>query len=168
MYPPVLPIYKGLDPPPGYVQKRTFNRSLLWSGGALLLVTYGITLGYSASNGDQEGASSLAVPILGPWLALGRRKFSCPISPITITGIQDIEEIQRKTQEAQDCWAEQVKVGAIFTGLGVGQLVGSLILAAGFIDQKRYWLRADLDTVSIRLDPLSGPGLTGFVASGTF
>jgi hypothetical protein len=150
------------------VETRSFNRSLLWSGGVLLVITYGISVGYTAAHSDEEGMGAMAVPILGPWLALGRRKFSCDIDAGLPSGVDGIGDIEDSAEDAQACWANQVKVGAIMTGLGVGQLVGAFMVTAGFIDQKRSWIRADLAEVSVRIDPLAGPGLTGLVASGSF
>jgi len=167
-YPPVLPVYKNLDPPPGYVEVRSFNRSLLWSGGVVLVLSYGVSVGYAAAHSEDKGMGAMAVPILGPWLALGQRKFSCDIDTGIPTGVDGIDNIEQSAEDAQACWANQVKVGAIMTGLGVGQLVGTLMVTAGLLDQKRTWVRADLGPVSLRIDPLAGPGMSGLVTSGSF
>src|SRR5690606_32400153 len=78
--PPVLPAYDGMDPPPGYRAESYFNRGFLIGGGITLGATYGAGLIYGATQKFKGGLGNLAIPIIGPWIALGKRDFQCDTS----------------------------------------------------------------------------------------
>lgn len=162
--PPLLTAYKKLPPPPGYIEHARMNTPLVVSGAVTLSVTYVASLAVAGGAKFKNGTGALAVPIVGPWLALGARKVNCSVSsePTGPGGIDD--EIDESTDEAARCFSKEAAAIAVITGMGIGQLIGASLLLAGIIDQKRYYLRADLGPVSVT--PVFDTRMLGLSFSG--
>lgn len=158
--PPVLPAYKRLPPPAGYVEKRTFNYPLLYGGAATLVLTYGLSLIYGGSNDFKNGLGGLAAPLIGPWLAIGQRNFNCPVVVTT--------DIDQSTRDVSRCVTKEAQAVGVLVGLGIGQMIGGVLLTVGLLDRKKSWLRADLAGLAVRLDAHTGPWGTSLVATGSF
>ncbi|GEM_PF-1615232 len=161
--PPVLPAWQNIVPPAGYVEDSRLNRTLLWTGGGLLALAYGGGLIYASTQKFEDGLGALAIPVLGPWLALGKRKFDCEFAVSSSVG-----EIEQSAASAQQCWTNEVKTSAFLTGLGVAQLVGSALLVVGILDKEKVWLRSDLADVRIQWDAQWGAETAGVRAWGSF
>jgi hypothetical protein len=161
--PPVLPAYPKMDPPPGYVLKTYFNGALLGGGGLVLAVTWGSSIGYGASQDFDNGLGALAVPVLGPWMALGKRDFSCDVRTTTdITGIEDSQN------DVEACIANQTSTAGFLVGLGVGQLVGTALLTVGILDRRKRWVRMDIAGLQVDWDAVATPAFSGVSARGQF
>lgn len=167
--PPVLLAYKDMDPPPGYYEKKFYNKGLLIGGGVTLGAIYGAGLIYGATQNFEGGLGSLAVPILGPWLALGKRNFVCDTSVDTSSPDPDtLDEATDAAERCQQLLLDETKAAVVLFGLGLGQLAGAVITTVGIADRKTRWLRADIAGLDVRFDPLVSPSMSGFLASGTF
>lgn len=129
----------------------------------MLGATYTMSLLYGAGKSFENGLGSLAVPILGPWLALGARDFSCNVD--TDGTVDEIEDSQKK---AEACIANQTATAGILVGLGVGQLVGTSLFTVGLLDREKQWIRSDLLGVKARVDVVASPAWAGLTATGEF
>ncbi len=158
--PPVLQAYKRLPPPPGYVVRRSFNKPTFYGGAGTLVLTYSLALIYGAGNDFKNGMGGLAVPLLGPWLALGQRNFNCQAQIST--------DVDQTTQDVSKCITREAQAVGLLVGLGIGQLIGGVLVTIGLADQKKSWLRADLAGLQLELDAQVGPSSQGVVATGRF
>lgn len=150
-----LPAYEGFPPPPGYEPVSHPNRVMIWGGGATFVVAYGAAIAFGAGNGFEEGMGLTALPLLGPWLAIGERDFTC--------------QIRASTSSAEECQQQTVTEAAnvaILAGLGIGQLVGATLFAVGFLDRQHYWVRSDL--LSLDFDAVATPTETRLMIRGIF
>jgi hypothetical protein len=125
--------------PPGY-QVVTRPATGLIAGGLIGLgVSYGGALIVGATQGFENATGFLALPIIGPWLAIAERKY---------------EECRTATvQQARRCVSKAVgEVQYItFTAVdGVFQLASGLIVVAGMLSSKDELLRQDLVHVDVR------------------
>jgi hypothetical protein len=132
----------------------------LYAGIATFGASYVGAFIYGASQNFEEGLGNLAVPLLGPWLAMGQGKINCKVPVST--------DIEASSRDVSKCINTEVQSFAVLVGLGVGELVGGVLLAVGLLDKKHGWLRADLAGISLELEPATGPGMNGLVARGTF
>lgn len=162
-YPPVLPAYKDLAPPPGYVETRQWNAAFLVGGGVVLAATYAASLGYGASQDYENGLGGLAVPVFGPWISLANRDFNCDVDSAT-----DVDGIADSQESLETCIAEQTTAAGFLVGLGVGQLVGAALVTVGLLDSRRRWVRADLAGVEVGFDVAANPYFSGLQATGQF
>lgn len=158
--PPLLPAYKALPPPAGYVLRRTVKRPLIVTGAGSFVALYSASIAYGASEGFQGGLGALAVPVLGPWIALGTRNFECEVEASA--------DLNQAASGVNRCIAAEAKTVGLLVGLGIGQVVGGALLAAGLIDRKKQWVRADLAGLQIDLSPQIGLHGSSLVASGVF
>lgn len=131
-----------MDPPPGYVRRTKLNYPLLIGGGLMLAVPYGVGLVYM---NDQPGLGALGIPVAGPWVALGQRKFDCDVQ----LELDLNTDFEGTTDEATRCLVNEAEVIGVLAGLGVGQLIGTILFTVGIFDQKKSWLRADLATLGL-------------------
>lgn len=161
--PPLLPAYQKAEPPPGYELRTKWNAPLLVGGGLVMGLTYTMSLIYGGGKSFENGLGSLAVPVFGPWMALGARDFSCNVD--TDGTVSEIEESQKK---AEACIANQTATAGILVGLGVGQLVGASLFTVGILDREKQWIRSDLLGIQARVDVMASPGWAGLTASGAF
>lgn len=163
----MLPAFKKVPAPPGYVDRYRYNTPLIVAGGVTLGLTYVASIARGAKFGFKDGRGALFVPILGPWLTIAGRTIDCDVSVDTGGSIGDIDEdIDESTDEATKCFANEAASIAVLTGMGIGQLIGATLLAAGIIDRRHYYLRADL--ASMKVEPwIDGQNL-GLSVRGTF
>lgn len=157
--PPLLPAFGKEPPPPGYIERTRLNTPLVVSGAITFSVTYAASLAIAGGQKFKNGTGSLAVPLLGPWLAIAARNVDCEVKEPT--GVGDIDE---STDEAAKCFAKEAGTIAVMTGMGIGQIIGASLLLAGILDQRRYYLRADLGPVS--LSPVFDRRMLGLFISG--
>ena len=163
--PPVLPAYGKEPPPPGYIERTRVNTPLVVSGAVTFSVTYVASLAIAGGQKFKNGTGSLAVPLLGPWLAIAARNVDCDVSVDQPTGVDGIDEdIEEGTDEAAKCFAKEAGTIAVMTGMGIGQIIGASLLLAGILDQRHYYLRADLGPVSFT--PVFDRRMLGLFVSG--
>jgi hypothetical protein len=142
--PVALPAYRDFPPPPGYVEKVRFNGGLIGIGTSVFLTSYAMGIIYAASTGFKQQSGWVAAPVFGPFIAAAQRDFQC-----TASTPQQAEACQRET-------VSEAGAVAILAGIGMGHLVGASLLAAGFFDRSRVWVRSDLVSVNLQLGPRSG------------
>jgi len=108
-----------------------------------------VSVGYAGSRGFDEGLGVVAVPILGPWLAMGQRDFSCDFGLTTAA----ITQCQEKT-------IDQATTVIVLAGLGLGQMVGAALTVVGILDRESLWVRSDLLNARWTFDgvPVAGGG----------
>jgi hypothetical protein len=108
------------------------NWGLVGVGGVIWVGSY--IAGLAAAGSDPEnGSGKMAIPLLGPWLALGGRQFAC--------------ELDLTLESAQRCQAEAIQettIVATYAALGVVQILGATLVFTGIFDRKESWVRADL------------------------
>jgi hypothetical protein len=145
------------------VERSRFNTALIGGGALVLGITYGAAIAYGGSQSFENGLGAVAVPVLGPWIAIGNRDFTCNVDTDP-----SLDGLESSTNETQACVANQTQTAAFLVGLGVGQLVGASLITVGLLDRKRSWVRADLAGMQVDFDVVAVPQLTGIVAQGTF
>lgn len=158
--------YDGMEPPPGYREESFFNRGYLLGGAITLGATYGAGLIYGATQGFKGGLGNLAIPIIGPWIALGKRDFQCDTS--IDPSILDPQAAADAADACQQLLFDETKVAVVLFGIGLGQLAGAVITTIGLSDRETHWLRADIAGVDVQFDPLTSPSMAGILASGRF
>lgn len=130
----------------------------------MLGITYVAAIAFAGSQGYDNGLGAVVVPVLGPWLAIGQRDFTCSVN----TTPTDVDMLEGSTADTQECVASQTKTAAFLVGLGVGQLVGASLLTVGLLDRRRSWVRADLAGLTVDFDVAPGPQGGSIWAHGTF
>jgi hypothetical protein len=150
--PPRLPTYRDLPPPPGYVLESRRNWGLATTGAVILLGGY--IAGLAAAGSDPRGGSGpMAVPLFGPWMALGSRNFQC--------------QLDLTLEAAQRCQAESIQettLLASYAAVGVVQLVGASLLLVGILDKSESWVRSDLAvrrSGAVSVEPVFGATRAG-------
>lgn len=165
LYPPLLPAYGKEPPPPGYIERTRVNTPLVVSGAVTFSVTYIASLAIAGRQKFKNGTGALAVPLLGPWLAIAGRNINCDITVDETTGVDGIDEdIEESTDDAAKCFAKEAGTIAVMTGMGIGQIIGASLLLAGILDRRHYYLRADLGPVSFT--PVFDRRMMGLYISG--
>lgn len=155
--PPVLPAYPGMEPPPGYRAETRSNRGLAWGGGVTLAIGYAAGLGYGFSRDFEGGLGALAVPVLGPWLALTKREFDCG----KLGSVDD-------AQSCQDSTFREAQTFAVLGTVGLIQAVGGTLFLVGLLDRRQEWVREDVGVANLGLRAVPLPGGGGAQLSGTF
>ena len=131
--PPILPYREGLPVPPGYEIVNRPATGLLAGGLVGLGVAYTGGVVFAAVNGFKNGTGWLAVPIVGPWGAIGGRNYETCRT--------------RTVAEAKACVrnaVKEVQVITFFAVDGIGQLAGGLVTLAGLVSGKEELVRSDL------------------------
>jgi hypothetical protein len=129
----VLPYYKEYPVPPGYEVVKRPASGLIKGGLVGWSIAYAGAIGFAAVEGFENGTAWLAVPLIGPWGAIGARNYEqCKTSTVA---------------EAKRCVRNAVKEVQIITFVavdGIGQLAGALVMLAGGLSSKEELIRSDL------------------------
>jgi hypothetical protein len=131
--PPILPYRDGYPVPPGYEIVKRPATGLLAGGLVGLGIAYAGGVVFAAVNGFENGTGWLAVPIVGPWGAIGGRNYETCRT--------------RTVAEAKACVrnaVKEVQVITFFAVDGIGQLAGGLVTLAGLVSSKEELVRSDL------------------------
>jgi len=150
-------VYGDGPPPDGYVLEKKVNTGVIVGGLVTFGAMYGISIAYGASQNFEQGMGAVAVPLLGPWLALAQRNFSCPFDP----SAAGAEACQQKT-------VDEAATLAVLSGLGIGQMVGATLTMIGVLDSKALWVRADAVGARFTVDSLGVVGGSGLQVRGVF
>jgi hypothetical protein len=144
--PPVLPYYEGMPVPPGYDVVHKPASGLLTGGVVGLSISYGTAVIVGATQGFDNATGWLAVPLVGPWIAVAER---------------DYEQCKTSTvQQARRCASKVVGEVQYITFVavdGVFQIASALIILAGAVSARDELIRQDLVHVKV------APGQTGGV-----
>lgn len=117
---PMQPLPDADRAPPGYQVEEHTPATPIVVGSLLVGVPYATGLGIAAAEGFANSSGWLAVPVLGPWLALGARDNPCD-------GARDAQEFN---SDVGHCVAEPFVRGMLVLD-GVLQATGSVVLIAG-------------------------------------
>jgi len=132
--------------PPGYQVVNKPASGLLTGGVVGMSISYGTAVIVGATQGFDNATGWLAVPIVGPWIAVAER---------------DYEQCKTSTvQQARRCVSKAVGEVQYITFVavdGVFQIASALIILAGAISSKDELIREDLVHVKV------APGQTGGV-----
>ena len=138
-YPAILPYRDGLPIPPGYrVEHRSAN-GLIAGGLTTLAVAYITAIVIGSGDSFKNGTGWLAVPVFGPWGAIGARSYHCENDPL-------------KAQQCVRGAFNEVQTIAILSADAVVQATGAVLFLAGLGSGRDELVRSELET-SLRLTP---------------
>lgn len=154
--PPILPYKAGLPVPPRY---RVVERSsgLVLGGGLTFLAGYAAGLGLAASKSFENGMGYTAIPVVGPWAAIGARSFSCRV-PISIN--VDGAAVQRELNKCVGQALDEVTTVVFLTVDGLVQATGAVLFLIGVGSSYKELVREDLPNTAIRFLPEGGAALS--------
>jgi len=138
--PPVLPYRDGTEIPEGYELESSRNTGLMAAGGVVFGVGYLTAFGIAASKGFDSANGWLAVPLIGPWVALTRRESPC-----------DIEDVEVK-EDAQKCVNSALDEAALIAVIaidGLVQGVGAGLFIGGVASTRKQLVRKDVVRVTV-------------------
>lgn len=158
---PILPYKKGLPVPTGY---RVVDRSsgLVLGGGLTFLAGYAAGLGLAASQSFAKGTGYVAIPVAGPWAAIGARSFSCKV-PISIN--VDGATVQRELNKCVGQAFDEVTTVVFLTVDGLIQATGAVLFFVGLGSGYQELVREDLPKTAVTVLPEGGMALS---VSGQF
>ncbi|HEX2670957.1 MAG TPA: hypothetical protein VHM25_08795 [Polyangiaceae bacterium] len=138
-YPALLPYRAGLPIPPGYRVEHRAATGIIVGGLATFGIAYAtaLVIGAKASFGD--GTGWVAVPVIGPWAAIGARSYRCSNDPT----------------QANQCVSgafSEVQTIAALSADGVIQAAGAVLFVVGLASGHDELVRTDLP-VSFRVVP---------------
>lgn len=122
---------------------------MIVGGGAILTGAY--IAGLAVAGGDPSDASgSMAIPVVGPWIALGSRSFRC-----------ELDLTLESAERCQDETSRETTLVASYAAIGVAQLLGASLLVIGILDRHESWVRQDLSlrvpSTQVSVEPVFGP-----------
>lgn len=154
-YPALLPYRDGLPVPPGYRVEHRAATGIILGGLATLGIAYSTALIVGASANFGDGTGWLAIPVIGPWGAIGARSYHCSNDPL----------------QANKCISgafSEVQTIAILSADGVIQAAGAVLFVVGLASGHDELVRTD-QPVSFRVLPQKvGSDGYGFGVSGRF
>jgi hypothetical protein len=147
LYPAILPYRDGLPIPPGYrVEHRSAN-GLIAGGLVTLSVAYAAALAVGVGDNFKDGTGWTALPVVGPWAAIGARSFHCDSDPL-------------KANACVTNAFSEVQTIAILSADAVVQATGTVLFLAGLGSGEDELVRSDVEQ-GVRLTPRA-VGATGF------
>ena len=163
LLPPLLPYKKGLPVPQGYRVVERRATSLTLGGGLTFLGSYLAGLGLAASQGFGNGTAYTAIPVAGPWAAIGGRTFRCKVS--VATSSVSAVALQSAINKCVGFAFDEVTTVVFLTADGLVQATGAVIFFIGLASGYQELVREDLPKAA--LYPLPGGG-AAFSLSGRF
>jgi len=137
--PPILPYRAGLSIPPGYRVEHRPATSMIVGGLTTLVIAYGAAIGVGVGDNFKNGTGWTAVPVLGPWAAIGARSFHCNNDPLA----------------ANDCVKNafsEVQTIAILSADAVVQATGAVLFLVGLGSGTDELVRSDVEA-HVRVTP---------------
>jgi hypothetical protein len=160
--PPLLPYKQGLPVPAGYRVVDRGATGLTIGGGLTFAAAYVAALGLAASQGFDNGTAYTAIPVAGPWAAIGGRSFSCKVAvSISVTSA----EVQKSLNKCVGQAFDEVTTVVFLTADGLIQATGAVLFFVGLGSGYQELVRADLPKTAIYAFPEGGGGLS---VSGNF
>jgi len=150
----LLPYRSGLPIPPGYRVEHRAATSIIVGGLATFAIAYGTAIVIAAS-ADGDGTGWLAVPVIGPWAAIGARSYHCSNDPLL-------------ANKCINGAFGEVQTIAALSADGVIQAAGAVLFVVGLASGHDELVRNDLP-VSFRVLPRTvGADGFGFGVDGRF
>lgn len=156
-----MPYRKGLPVPPGYRVVERANSGLTIGGGVTFLLAYAAGLGLAASQSFDNGTAYTAIPVAGPWAAIGGRTFKCK-APVTTNTVQ---ALQKAINKCVGTAFDEVTTVVFLTADGLVQATGAALFFVGLATGYDELVREDLPKTALTVFPEGGMGLS---VSGSF
>jgi hypothetical protein len=125
--------------PAGYEVVHRPNSGLITGGVVGLGLSYGVALIVGASEGFENGTGWLAAPLVGPWGAIGARKYECQ------SATQTVAEAKKCVRAA----VGEVQLITVIAVDGLAQLATVVIMLAGALSSHDELVRQDLLNVAV-------------------
>ena len=132
--------------PPGYRLEERRNRGLTAGGFVTFGISYAAGLGYAVANGFEEGTGWLAVPLVGPWVAISAQEIQCKTPTVANPNVGN--ECVEKALGG----AERI---TFFTVDGLIQAVGLTMVFVGIGMKTTELVRNDVAGLRLELKPRS-------------
>jgi len=144
--------FDGHYVPPGYHVESRARKGLIIGGAAPLGVLYSLGLQYAFH--DSPELHLLAVPVVGPWLAMGLHKDPCDHDP----------------RQEEDFCVDAAPIAYFFDGLG--QVAGAILLTTGLLNPKQVLVpdgsTQSASSFSVTVVPWLGASRGGVGLGGNF
>jgi hypothetical protein len=142
--------------PDGY---RVVQRSsgLVLGGGLTFLAGYAAGLGLAASKSFDNGLGYTAIPVAGPWAAIGARTFKCKVS-VSIN--VDSATVQRELNKCVGEALDEVTTVVFLTVDGLVQATGAVLFLVGLGSSYEELVRDDLPKAAVTMFPEGGMALS--------
>ena len=143
--PYVLPYRSGVPVPPGYHVESHGATGLIVTGAITLGLGYVVALGLGLDSSFSGSRGWLAVPVVGPWPAVGGEKITC------------VAETVPEARQCLDRASNTATTLALMAVDGMVQTTGLALLIAGLATRHSELVRDDLPVnVSARQRPEGG------------
>jgi hypothetical protein len=129
------------------------NSGLVIGGLLTLLTSYGAGIALAAGEGFENGTGYMAIPVVGPWVAIGGRKFKCT-ARIQAT----VEAAQRSLNSCVSRAFDEVTTIVFITIDGLLQATGAALFFVGLGSGHDELVRDDLRAAVLPL-PEGGAAL---------
>jgi hypothetical protein len=127
-------------------------------GGLTFLAAYGAGIVLAASQGFGNGTGYTAIPVVGPWAAIGGRSFSCKV-PLTLTP-QTGRDVQAALNQCVGRAFDEVTTVVFLTADGLIQATGAVLFFVGLGSGYRELVRSDLPRTAVTVLPSGGFALS--------
>jgi hypothetical protein len=162
--PPLLPYKKGLPVPTGYRVVHRSASGLTIGGGVTFGAAYAAALGLAATQNFENGTAYTAIPVIGPWAAIGGRTFKCTTS-IPVSQNTTAKQVTTAINKCVGTAFDEVVTVVFLTADGLVQATGAVLFFVGLASGYEELVRKDLPKTAIDVYPEGGGGLT---VSGSF
>ncbi len=160
--PPLLPYKHGLPVPSGYRVVERSATGLIAGGGLTFGASYLAGLGLAATQKFGNGTAYTAIPVIGPWAAIGGRSFHCKV-PVSVNVTS--AAVQKSLNECVGTAFDEVTTVVFLTADGLVQATGAVIFFVGLASGYEELVRSDLPKTAISILPGGGFALS---MSGNF
>ena len=143
--PAVLPYREGIPTPQGYRLDSRINGGLVYGGLSIFGVPYVAGLVAAAASGFSKGSGWLALPIIGPFLAMGGRDLNeCDF--ITVSSSASSPGLNPAEEQAQcrRVVVREARILGVFALDGLIQATGSVLTIAGLLSPRETLVRSDI------------------------
>jgi hypothetical protein len=126
---------------PGYRLESEPRMGLVYGGIAVFGAPYVTALVAAAASGFTKGSGWLAMPLAGPFLAMGGRSIDCSF---TETAGQTGVDLNAKEAACRNSALKEARVVALLTVAGLVQTAGTIITIAGAMTREERLVRKDI------------------------
>ena len=140
--------------PPGYRVVERSASSLTIGGGLTFVAAYLGGLGLAASQSFENGTGYVAIPVAGPWAAIGGRTFKCKVS--VATSAVSSTAVQSAINKCVGFAFDEVTTVVFLTADGLVQATGAAIFLIGLASGYQELVRQDLPKAAVYPLPEGG------------
>jgi hypothetical protein len=109
-------------------------------------VPYVTGLVAAAAYNFPSGSSWLAVPVVGPFIAMGSRKIDCDLDRMQYDPNVELKDLE---QQCMDSAIDEVTAVALLTVSGLLQISGAIVTTVGFASGGTQLVRKDVARLSL-------------------